>query len=143
MTTSGIEAPLPHGFDGSLIESAAKRASNPDAADTAVASNNNLENHVALNSLTPRVVCIDRPHFLDERGRIDARAGLIHTAASAAAGTCAETAAAAFTNTLPGTRSHTVTIAGTAARLARWRFWNELDASDAIEAASVSPCASA
>lgn len=123
MTARRIEAPLPHGFDSSLIESAAKRPPHPDAADTAVASNDDLENHVALDSLAPRLVGVDRPDLPDKSGRIDPCAGLIHTAASAAARTCAEAAAAAFTHALPGAGSHAATIAGTAARRARWSFW--------------------
>ena len=123
MTTRRIEAPLPYSFDGSLFEPTAQRSLDPDAADTAVASNDDLENHVTLNSLATSLVRVDRPDFPDERGRIDPGSGLIHAAAGASTGARAEPAAAAFANPLTGTRAHAATIAGTTAWRSGRSFW--------------------
>ena len=101
MPARWIEPPLPDGFDGPLIESTAKRAAYFDAADAAIASNDDLENHVALDPLAPGVVGVERPNFPHQSWRINSGAWLIHTSAGAAAAPGAEAATAAFADALP------------------------------------------
>src|SRR5262249_38412565 len=68
------EPPLAHGLDGALIQAGPEAAERAEIAHGAVASNDDLERHVAFDRTAPRLVGVERLHFAQERGRIDAAA---------------------------------------------------------------------
>src|SRR5690606_28984649 len=101
------EAPLTHGVDRLLIQSRAETAQHFDVADTAVAADDDLEHDVPFDTLAASLIGVRRLDLSQQRGRVDARARPIRTAArtAAAAGTDARAGAFADARACPRARA--------------------------------------
>src|SRR5438067_55935 len=92
----GREAPLPYSLDSAIVQPRAEPLQDPDLADRSIMPHDDLEKHVARNAATARVVGIVGLHLAEQTGRLDAAAGPIGSAAGAAPGSGADSAAIAF-----------------------------------------------
>ena len=94
---AGLEAPLTCRFDRFLIEAerAIERPHDTDVADRTIGPDDALEQHFALNFRAHGLRGVLGLHFADKLRRFDAVAGLVRTAAGAAAPSLAKTGAPA------------------------------------------------
>ena len=85
LAARGGEAPLAHRLHRVIVEPSAKALHDLDVADRSIASDDDLENHVARDAALAGILRVVRLHFSEQPWRLKAAAGPIRTAAYAAA----------------------------------------------------------
>jgi hypothetical protein len=121
-TSGRREAPLTHGGDRLLIETAIESAKHLHVTDRSVTPDDDLEHDFAFDAAPPRVVGVARLDFTEKSRRLDPGTGAERPTAFAASGTRADAGSGAFTDTAAATRAG---AAATARSLVGdRRFWS-------------------
>src|SRR6478672_4712821 len=116
------ELPLLHRRNGALVETVAQSLKHLDVADRAVAPHDDLHHDIAAHAPATRLFGVVRLHLAQQRGRRDAAAGTIRSAAGAAALALADARALSLPDTRASACANTTVVPRPVAvgRAGRW-----------------------
>ena len=103
-SASGRESPLPDRLNGALVESGAQALNDANRTDTTVASDDDLEHHVAREAASPRLFGVVGLDLLQDRRRRDPAARTIGPATGSATRAVADAWPSAFDRCLARVR---------------------------------------